>query len=195
MPISVGTIETPGPLITGLEIASQFLERVDLENSLRRPIILRQIDLQSASGNTQDVLNTLLDIGVVKPIDDRIVAQTTGIPSPFRIRSHTSPAEQSKSDIRTQYDRFIQNHQWTEALEIAELLYDLTDEEGQNTLLEKIKTDLSLGGQLRRALGITEHLADRLTEHPMRLLSNQIDLAVLHTRLGNRDQAIEQYNA
>ena len=99
------------------------------------------------------------------------MATVTGIPSPFRIRSNTTTtSERSVSDIKAQYTRYIQNRQWTEALSIIELLYDLEDNEGQNTLLETIKTDLSTGGQLRRALGITEHLADRLVHHPIRKL-------------------------
>ncbi len=185
-----------GPMITGLEIASDFLARTDLTQKQRRVIILHQIDLLQDSGQVEETLATLQAISKTLPSLQMHVATQplNAIRSPFRTPLTTIPTTPDNA-LEAQYAKEIQRHQWEHALETAKQRYAIADSpDAQCALLQECIVDFSSGGQLRQALGLAEHLEELLLIQERERLPLLIDIAVLHTRLGNREQAIERYH-
>lgn len=181
-----------GPLITGLEIAIQFLHRTDLSDDLKQPIQLLKIDFLIDSGNTSAVLDDLMTISAAQP-RLQIKEPSSEIKAvPFPIPYSPDTTLRNQAYLEMEYAQLIQHHEWDQAFSTASQLYQHPSISTQH--VHQWFEDFSNGGQLRLALGIGIFLSNKLTNHPEQLLSLLIDVAVLHTRLGNREQAIESYN-
>ncbi len=184
-----------GPFITGLEVAELFLARTDLDARHTQPIQLLYIELLQETGRSEDALAELIAIRKVQPTlkTDSDDGPIESIPSPFKSICSTNPST-SLNALQAQYDLHIQRHEWLDALNQAQQQYIRLDVAEQFVLLTRCMKDLSSGGQLRHALGIAEHLEELYLAHQHDRLSLLIDIAVLHTRLGNRETAIERYH-
>lgn len=185
-----------GPIVTGLEVAEQFLSRQDSSDENKRPILLLQIDLLQENGQSEKALQQLVTISKTQP-SLRIEPEHTllePMDSPFRNVPFAEATPSATSRLQVQYAEHVQRHKWTQAMGVATKLYAATKRHTDFPILIQCIEDFSSGGQIQQALGIAEHLEELYFEHDIDRLTLVIDIAVLHTRLGNRERAIERYH-
>lgn len=186
-----------GPIVTGLEIAEQFLERPDILEEHKRSILLLQIDFLHENGQSEKALQQLVTISKTQPslrVDPEHILLDSMV-SPFRKLTSIESTDATSTLLQDQYAEHIKRHEWTQAMTCAARLYaaeSLRDK--QSSILRRCVEDLSNGGQIQQALGIAEHLDELYLEQGVDRLTLMIDIAVLHTRLGNRERAIERYH-
>lgn len=182
-----------GPMSTGLDIARDFLERVDIHANLRSQIELLEIDLLMKSGDSPSVLSILQNLSkrLPKIIPDSSPRTAKFQPSPF-LGLTPIPLSQGVEEQRQQCLQHLYVGQLNEFYPIASTIFPHLSEAQQISLLHEAIQPHINAGQFSKALGLVEHLYSYTLEDTLRL-DIQIDHSVILTRLGQHTQAIDNY--